>query len=315
MCNGFPLALNIISAILQNKILSTRWLIHHLRKKGFSRSGDLLASHFSLEERLEDCFSEAFRHLETDELKNHAAAITIFPQLFTLEAAAAVLGQLVVIEPLLRMYLLQEMDGCHVHRYYMPSVVRDFIRELGRKQHEQAISEAIHRFMDFYTCRLRETEKKFWKDPVNAQYALDTDWQNFELALSGCCPSRTPTKFVTTVMGALPLLKARLPLTRLISLCESYMSSMSCDKPTTARLLLETADMHIQLSNVDRAVASLSEARDLLRPNARDRMDSQQLKIAMACYHRTRGKAHLALNKPVDALAFYIHGPGRYTAM
>ena len=105
---------------------------------------------------------------------------------------------------------------------------------------------------------------------------------------------------MTTVLDALPILKARLPLTRLISLCKSYQS-MDCDDVTRARLLLETASMNIQQSNVDQAMAGIEKAGGLLR----SQVDTDSQQMAKACYYRTTGQAQLALNKPVDALVFY----------
>ena len=134
------------------------------------------------EQRIEDCFSEAFEYLQPEELKMNAASITVFPQMFSLPAAAAVLGtkqetaRHTVLYPLLRTYLIKETEG---HKYYMHSVVRDFVKKLSSNEYKDAIRSAIQRFMNYYIRKLQEAGKKFWKNPVLAQKDLDRDWQNF----------------------------------------------------------------------------------------------------------------------------------------
>ena len=86
LCGVFPTALTLISAIVENNILSPRQLISHLHKKGVSKCGEMLACRMVQEQRIEDCFSEAFEYLQPEELKMNAASITVFPQMFSLPA-------------------------------------------------------------------------------------------------------------------------------------------------------------------------------------------------------------------------------------
>lgn len=306
LCGGFPVALNFISSIIQTTRLSPNSIIHYLSTKGVCK----LQKQFSCRIPFEhfNCFSAAFNHLEWDRQRSSVACLTVFPGSFTMDAASAVLQlqrskvQREVMHPLLERCLLQRIVAGH--RYYMYSVVREYLYELGREQYRDKIHQARRSFTDYYKQLLGSVSSQFWKDPSTALEIFDNEWHNFELIIN-CHDdfSYNSTQFLPTILDALPLLKTRLPSTVLLKLCQSYIK-LSCPQTIRAQLLLETAERLIEEGSVERALPLIEDAKKLVQ-DCDGHVDGSDNSSFQATYYKAMGDALIAQDKPVEA-AFFL---------
>ena len=303
-CGGFPIALNFVSSIICTRNLSPKSVVNFLSTEGVYKlrqvSSRLPFEHYN-------CFSAAFYHLQSDTLRSHLACLTVFVGSFNCAAASAVLQlssivvQRDVIHPLVERCLIE--NNGNGGQYFMHSVVWEYIYELVREQHHSDISEASALFTNYYIKKLKEAVELFWKDPSTALEMLDSEWHNFEVAISfkdGFHPSCISDQLIPIVVDALPLLETRLSGSMLLNLLQSY-SNFDCCQTVRARLLLETAKKLIEQSNVDRALSIIAGVKELLPYH---NIEEKEISMLVACYNAIMGDALLAQNKPVEAVFF-----------
>lgn len=312
-CGGHPVALNVVLAIVRDGALSPKQVYHHLYYQGLTKFQQEYISRIPLQDRISYCFTEALGMLKPPELLTRLKCLTVFCGPFTLAAAAEVLGLSAckanecAIQPLLERCLLQVSSD--PRKFYLQSVLRDYLLECGEGDDQVAMAGAQNRFFALYTQQLDEVAEMFWKDASASLELFDTERQHFKelLKLRQHVPAHLCIKLMGALLHSLPLLKLRLPCLSLSKLLKSCMNNAKqCNQEVIrSRFLVEHSDVLIQMGRHNEALGFLVEARRVL---LKDSQDEKYLISLAACY-RTTGNALMAADKPMEAL--YCHRKSR----
>ena len=206
MCQGNPLIINGIAAILRQHIADDKNILETIeqelvagpRKTGVPPTENSKESNereeFEFEKEgvdkeQENCLRKMFFFLPSKRLKESAISMSLFSRSFSFEAAAFILGvdsseAIIQLEGLRNSNILSIDPEADVLSYDIHPLMRNFLKSLGNsKVFIKVYQKAMDRFCDFFMSKIKDISELLDKHYIEAFNKFDFDKPNFELAL------------------------------------------------------------------------------------------------------------------------------------
>lgn len=208
LCKGNPLFLNVMAAVIRQKIADAKTLLETVDKEladAKPEDQSVLSAGEDKEETGWDyrgegidigqlsCLRKAFFLLPSDILRASAVALSLFCAPFSLEAASFVLGEqaskvMHLLDDLRKRELLSAEEDGKGLLYVIHPLMRSFLGSLGDGRiFKQIYTKAKHRFVDFYLTKINEMAAMSDYDYISVFDQFDVDKANLELALDISC--------------------------------------------------------------------------------------------------------------------------------
>lgn len=224
LCKGNPLFLNVMAAVLRQKIADAKTLLETVDKELADAKLEDQSVSLAGEDKEEtswdyrgegidigqlSCLRKAFFLLPSDILRDSAVALSLFCGPFSLEAASFVLGEqaskvVYLLDDLRKSELLSAEGDAMGQLYNIHSLKRSFLGSLGDGLvFKQIYTKAKRRFADFYLTKIKEMAANLDDDYISVFDQFDVDKANLELALNISCNGgyvHVPDEYHETIM-------------------------------------------------------------------------------------------------------------------
>ncbi|KAJ7370326.1 hypothetical protein OS493_033123 [Desmophyllum pertusum] len=211
MCQGNPLILNGMAAILRQEIADVEQLLKAIElreqevveppeeglpsiEKDTQEREIFDAEKEGIDKEQENCLRKIFFFLPSPSLKDSAISVSLFCRPFSAEVAAATLGvdsleAVVQLEHLRNSKVLSRVDpgvGQEAKELYdIHPLMRKFLRSIGTsKAYIKVYQKARDRFCNLFMSQIKDISALLDKDYIGAFNRFDLDKANFELALN-----------------------------------------------------------------------------------------------------------------------------------
>ena len=205
MCQGNPLILNGMAAILRQKITDDKKLLETIEQETVTEStktGLLPTEKISqereifdykeegIEKEQENCLRKMFFFLPSKRLKESAVSMSLFCGPFSAEAAATILGvdtseAVIQLEGLRNSKVVSVDPEAKVLSYVIHPLMRKLLRSIGNSDiFIKVYRRARDRFCNLFISQVKDISDLLEKDYIEASNRFDLDKPNFELALN-----------------------------------------------------------------------------------------------------------------------------------
>ena len=208
MCQGNPLILNGIAAILRQRIVDDKKLLETIEQEIVTEPSETgippteKATPVAQEREIfdykeegiakdqENCLRKIFFFLPSKRLKETAVSVSLFCRSFSFEAAATILGvdpseAVIRLEGLRNSKVVSVDPDAKVLSYDIHPLMRKFLRSIGNSNvFIRVYQEAKNRFCSLFMSHMKEISASLDKNYVDVFNRFDLDKPNFELALN-----------------------------------------------------------------------------------------------------------------------------------
>ena len=205
MCQGNPLILNGMAAILRQRIADDKKLLETIEQETVTEPTEtgLPQTEKVTQEReifdykkeginkeQENCLRKMFFFLPSKRLKESAVSMSLFCRPFSTEAAATILGvdtseAVIQLEGLRNSKVVSVDPEAKVLSYDIHPLMRKFLRGIGNsKIFIKVYQKARDRFCKLFISQVKDISDLLDKDYIEAFNRFDLDKPNFELALN-----------------------------------------------------------------------------------------------------------------------------------
>ena len=208
ICNGNPLILNGMAAILRQKIVDDKMLLETLQQETVtepSETGLPPAEKVSpvtrereifdhkkegIDKEQEHCLRKMFFFLPSKRLKESAVSVSLFCRSFSAEAAATILKvdpteAVIQLEGLRNSKVVSVDPEAKVLSYDIHPLMRKFLRSIGNSNvFFKVYQKARDQFCNLFMSNIKEISASLDKNYIDAFNRFDLDKPNFELALN-----------------------------------------------------------------------------------------------------------------------------------
>ncbi|XP_078383042.1 uncharacterized protein LOC144665649 isoform X2 [Oculina patagonica] len=205
MCQGNPLILNGMAAILRQNIADDKKLLETIEQEavtGIPETGLPPTEKVTQEREIfnykeegidkeqENCLRKMFFFLPSKRLKESAVSMSLFCRSFSAEAAATILGvdsseAVIQLEGLRNSKVVAVDPEAKVLSYDIHPLMRKFLRSIGNSNiFIKVYQKARDRFCNLFMSKVKEVSGLLDQDYIEAFNRFDLDKPNFELALN-----------------------------------------------------------------------------------------------------------------------------------
>ncbi|KAL9961841.1 hypothetical protein ACROYT_G030868 [Oculina patagonica] len=205
MCQGNPLILNGMAAILRQQIADDKKILETIEQEtvtGIPETGLPPTEKVTQEREIfdykeegidkeqENCLRKMFFFLPSKKLKESAVSVSLFGRPFSAEAVATILGvdsseAVIQLEGLRNSKVVSVDPEAKVLSYDIHPLMRKFLRSIGNsKIFLKVYQKARDRFCNLFISKVKEVSGLLDKDYIEAFNRFDLDKPNFELALN-----------------------------------------------------------------------------------------------------------------------------------
>ena len=208
ICNGNPLILNGMAAILRQKIADDKKILETLQQETVTESSETRlppAQNVSpvtrereifdhkkegIDKEQENCLRKMFFFLPSKRLKESSVSVSLFCRSFSAEAAATILGvdpteAVIQLEGLRNSKVVSVDPEAKVLSYDIHPLMRKFLRSIGNSNvFFKVYQKARDQFCNLFMSNIKEISASLDKNYIDAFNRFDLDKPNFELALN-----------------------------------------------------------------------------------------------------------------------------------
>ena len=208
ICNGNPLILNGMAAILRQKIADDKKILETLQQETVTESSETrlppaqkvspvtrereIFDHKKegIDKEQENCLRKMFFFLPSKRLKESSVSVSLFCRSFSAEAAATILGvdpteAVIQLEGLRNSKVVSVDPEAKVLSYDIHPLMRKFLRSIGNSNvFFKVYQKARDQFCNLFMSNIKEISASLDKNYIDAFNRFDLDKPNFELALN-----------------------------------------------------------------------------------------------------------------------------------
>ena len=207
LCKGTPLFLNVIAAVLRQRVATAETLLEMIEQELMawkSQEKEVSSSEHDMPKQEREkwnclsegidkeqlsCLKKMFFLLPSDTLRYSAVAVSLFCRPFSEEAAAYVLDAelsdaVIILEGLRNSEILSVDPEAKERLYDMHPMMRSFLRSVGNSRvFKQVYIKAKDRFCTLFMTKMKDIAAMLDADYMSAFQKFDDDKSNFVLAL------------------------------------------------------------------------------------------------------------------------------------